>query len=55
MEVVVKGRVLVVDDDPSLGEMLAQGSREQIDRVTQAFLPMKKMDLAALERAYEGK
>jgi predicted 3-demethylubiquinone-9 3-methyltransferase (glyoxalase superfamily) len=32
-----------------------QGTPEQIDRVTQAFLPMKKFDLAALRRAYEGK
>ncbi|MFZ1654878.1 MAG: VOC family protein [Candidatus Moraniibacteriota bacterium] len=31
-----------------------QGTPEQIDRVTQAFLPMKKFDLAALRRAYEG-
>ncbi|MGB4833433.1 MAG: VOC family protein [Candidatus Moraniibacteriota bacterium] len=31
-----------------------RGTPEQIDRVTQAFLPMKKFDLAALRRAYEG-
>ena len=37
-----------------LDEMLSKGTREQIDRVTQAFLPMKKFDLAELERAYEG-
>ena len=29
------------------------GTREQIDRITQAF-PMKKFDLATLQRAYEG-
>lgn len=31
-----------------------KGTPEQIDRVTQAFLPMKKFDLATLKRAYEG-
>lgn len=39
----------------ALSEMLTNGTREQIDRVTQAFLPMKKFDLAELEKAYEGK
>ena len=34
--------------------MMAEGTPEQIDRVTQAFLPMKKFDLAALRSAYEG-
>jgi predicted 3-demethylubiquinone-9 3-methyltransferase (glyoxalase superfamily) len=38
-----------------MDEMMKNGTREQIDRVTQAFLPMKKFDLAALQRAYEGK
>jgi predicted 3-demethylubiquinone-9 3-methyltransferase (glyoxalase superfamily) len=38
-----------------MGEMMKNGTREQIDRVTQAFLPMKKFDLAALRKAYEGK
>jgi predicted 3-demethylubiquinone-9 3-methyltransferase (glyoxalase superfamily) len=38
----------------AMGEMMAQGTREQIDRVTQAFLPMKKFDLAALRAAYDG-
>ena len=37
-----------------LGEMMKNGTREQIDRVTQAFLPMKKFDIAALNRAYKG-
>jgi predicted 3-demethylubiquinone-9 3-methyltransferase (glyoxalase superfamily) len=37
-----------------LGEMLGAGTSEQIDRVTQAFLPMKKFDLAELRRAYEA-
>jgi hypothetical protein len=26
------------------------GTREQIDRVTQAFVPMKKFDVAALKQ-----
>jgi predicted 3-demethylubiquinone-9 3-methyltransferase (glyoxalase superfamily) len=37
-----------------LDEMLASGSEEQLARVTQAFLQMKKFDLAELARAYEG-
>ena len=39
----------------ALREMLTNGTREQVDRVTQAFLPMKKLDVAELEKAYEGK
>jgi len=39
----------------TIGEMMKNGTREQIDRITQAFLPMKKFDLATLQRAYEGK
>jgi hypothetical protein len=35
-----------------MGEMMSNGSPEQIARVTQAFLPMKKLDLASLQRAY---
>lgn len=38
-----------------MGEMMSKGTREQIDRVTQAFLPMKKLDLAKLQAAYEGR
>jgi predicted 3-demethylubiquinone-9 3-methyltransferase (glyoxalase superfamily) len=38
----------------SLDEMMTNGTQEQIDRVTQAFLPMKKFDLAELQKAYEG-
>jgi predicted 3-demethylubiquinone-9 3-methyltransferase (glyoxalase superfamily) len=37
-----------------MDEMMADGSRDQIDRVTQAFLPMKKMIIADLEKAYAG-
>lgn len=39
----------------AMREMMARGSREQIARVTKAFLQMKKFDLPALQRAYEGK
>jgi predicted 3-demethylubiquinone-9 3-methyltransferase (glyoxalase superfamily) len=38
-----------------LDKMMASGTREQIDRVTQAFLPMKKFDIARLVEAYEGR
>jgi predicted 3-demethylubiquinone-9 3-methyltransferase (glyoxalase superfamily) len=38
----------------ALQEMMTKGTREQIDRVTQAFLPMKKFDIAELQKAYEG-
>ncbi len=37
-----------------MDEMMANGTPEQLDRVTQAFLAMKKFDLAELERAYAG-
>ena len=37
-----------------MDEMLQNGTEDQIARVTQAFLPMKKLDIAALKRAYEG-
>ncbi len=39
----------------AIGEMMKNGTPEQIDRITQAFLPMKKFDLATLQKAYEGK
>ena len=38
-----------------LKEIMNNGTRQQIDRVTQAFLPMKKFDIAALKRAYGEK
>ncbi|EKD79555.1 MAG: 3-demethylubiquinone-9 3-methyltransferase, partial [uncultured bacterium] len=38
----------------AMDEMMSQGTPEQIDRVTQAFLPMKKFDIAKLQKAYEG-
>lgn len=40
---------------PSLmDEVMRHGTEEQVARVTQAFLPMKKFDLARLREAYEG-
>lgn len=36
-----------------LDEYMGRGTEEQIARVTQAFLQMKKFDLAELQRAYE--
>lgn len=38
----------------AMDAMMSSGTPEQMARVTAAFLPMKKFDLAALERAYEG-
>lgn len=38
-----------------MDEMMKNGTREQIDRLTQAFLPMKKFDIETLNQAYEGK
>jgi hypothetical protein len=35
-----------------MDEMMRSATPEQMDRLTQAFLPMKKFDLAALEKAY---
>lgn len=37
-----------------LNTIMSTGSKEQVDRVTQAFLPMKKFDLAAIQKAYKG-
>ncbi|MHB1048630.1 MAG: VOC family protein [Bacteroidota bacterium] len=36
-----------------LDTMMKNGTQEQIDRLTKAFLPMKKFDIAALKKAYE--
>jgi hypothetical protein len=36
-----------------MDKMMRQGSPEQIARVTQAFLKMKKFDLAELRKAYQ--
>jgi predicted 3-demethylubiquinone-9 3-methyltransferase (glyoxalase superfamily) len=38
----------------AMGEMMKNGTPEQINRVTQAFLRMKKFDLAELDKAYRG-
>jgi len=38
-----------------LDEMMTKGTPEQIDRVTQVFLKMKKINLAELQKTYEGK
>ena len=38
----------------AMDDMMQHGTTDQIARVTQAFLRMKKFDLAALQRAYEG-
>ncbi len=38
----------------ALAEMMASGSEEQVKRVSQAFMKMKKLDLQELTRAYNG-
>jgi predicted 3-demethylubiquinone-9 3-methyltransferase (glyoxalase superfamily) len=38
-----------------MDELLESGTEEQVARVTQAFLPMKKLDIAELEKAYVGR
>ncbi|QQR55660.1 VOC family protein [Candidatus Peregrinibacteria bacterium] len=37
-----------------MDEMLLKGAPEQVARVTEAFLKMKKFDIATLKEAYEG-
>jgi predicted 3-demethylubiquinone-9 3-methyltransferase (glyoxalase superfamily) len=37
-----------------MDEMMCQGTPEQLARVTETFLKMKKFDIAALQGAYEG-
>jgi Uncharacterized protein conserved in bacteria len=37
-----------------MNEMLSSGDKEKMQRVTEAFLKMKKFDIAALEKAYNG-
>lgn len=39
----------------AMDRMMASGDKEKIARVTQAFLKMKKFDIAKLEEAFEGK
>ena len=38
----------------AMDELMSQGTPQQMARVTEAFLKMKKFDLAELKRAYEG-
>ena len=39
----------------AMNEMMASGDKKKIARVTEAFLKMRKFDIEALKRAYEGK
>lgn len=38
----------------AIGEIMSKGTPEQIDRITQAFLPMKKFNIAELKKAFSG-
>jgi predicted 3-demethylubiquinone-9 3-methyltransferase (glyoxalase superfamily) len=38
----------------AMTEMMSKGTKEQIGRVTQAFLKMKKFDIKVLEKAFNG-
>lgn len=38
-----------------MGELMQNGTPEQVSRVTQAFLPMKKLDIAKIRAAFDGK
>lgn len=38
----------------AMDDMMSKGTPEQIERVTKAFLQMKKFDIAKLEEAYKG-
>ncbi|MEK7542673.1 MAG: VOC family protein, partial [Patescibacteria group bacterium] len=38
----------------AMDEMMSKGTPEQIVRVTEAFLKMKKFDIATLKEAYKG-
>jgi predicted 3-demethylubiquinone-9 3-methyltransferase (glyoxalase superfamily) len=37
-----------------MDQMMRNGTPEQIDRLTRTFLPMRKLELAALQAAYGG-
>jgi len=39
----------------AMSEMLLNGSKAQVARVTEAFLKMKKLDIAELKKAYKGR
>lgn len=38
-----------------MNSMMQTATKEQMDRLTKAFLPMKKFDLAVLQRAFHGR
>jgi predicted 3-demethylubiquinone-9 3-methyltransferase (glyoxalase superfamily) len=38
----------------AMNRMMKEGTKEQITRVTQAFMKMKKFDIKTLEEAYKG-
>jgi predicted 3-demethylubiquinone-9 3-methyltransferase (glyoxalase superfamily) len=38
-----------------MDDMMSSGNKEKIGRVTQAFLKMKKFDIATLQAAFDGK
>lgn len=38
----------------TMNEMMNSGDREKIQRVTESFLKMKKLDIAVLKKAYDG-
>jgi predicted 3-demethylubiquinone-9 3-methyltransferase (glyoxalase superfamily) len=38
----------------NMNEIFTNGSKDEVRRVTEAFLKMKKFDLAELERARKG-
>lgn len=40
---------------PTAMDAMLRGTPEQIARVTQAFLRMKKFDIAALQQAFDGR
>lgn len=39
----------------AMDKMMAKATKDQMARLTQAFLPMKKFDIAALQKAFRGK
>jgi len=39
----------------AMDEMMSNGTEEEVQRLTEAFLQMKKFDIAALERARDGR
>lgn len=38
----------------NLDDVMAKGTEEEVKRITEAFLKMKKLDIAALEKAWSG-